>query len=300
MAKPTFFIVGAPKCGTSALFEYLRTHPRVFLARIKEPNFFCSDLDSERKVRSMQEYLRLFRKCQPSRHLAIGEGSVYYLYSRAALRQLLEFQPSARLVVMLRNPVDMVHSFHSQMVYSLRESEPDFQRAWELQSDRRHGRKLPSTGRGAELLQYGEVARFGEQLERLLSFCPRENLHIILLEDLIADPRRTYEEVLGFLRLPSDGKTHFPRVNESKTHRFQRLSRWLGHCPPVLSFLSAHYKKFLGDGTPWANWVSALISRPRQQKKLSGSFRHELIDHFRDDVRKLANLLGRNLDPWTN
>jgi hypothetical protein len=114
--KPNFFIVGAPKCGTTALYEYLQPHPRIFLSRIKEPHYFARDLGSYPRIKTAQEYAGIFAE-STSEHLALGEASVYYLRSAVAIPLIREFNPAARLIAMFRNPVDMVYSLHSQLLY---------------------------------------------------------------------------------------------------------------------------------------------------------------------------------------
>src|SRR5690349_21884975 len=88
--KPNFFIVGAPKCGTTALYEYLRPHPNVFLPRVKEPHFFATDLGTYPAVKTRAAYDRLFADSL-AEHTRVGEASVYYLRSSAALANIREF-----------------------------------------------------------------------------------------------------------------------------------------------------------------------------------------------------------------
>src|SRR5262245_29668254 len=125
MRKPDFFIVGAPKCGTTAIFEYLAPHPEVFLAP-KEPHFFGSDIRSIRQVNEA-EYLKLFGSAE--NELRLGDASVFYFYSNVAPQEIREFSPDARIIISLRNPVDMVYSLHSQLVFSLEDEIEDFETA---------------------------------------------------------------------------------------------------------------------------------------------------------------------------
>ena len=120
MKKPNFFIVGAPRCGTTALSEYLRGHPNVFFSQPKEIGFFATDFPGSRVITRFEDYMALFNDVQPD-HLRVGEGSVWYMYSREAARNIHEYNPKAKLIVMLRNPVDLVHSLHSQLLLSIDE-----------------------------------------------------------------------------------------------------------------------------------------------------------------------------------
>src|SRR5687767_1010670 len=105
MHKPNFFIVGAPKCGTTSLYEYIRVHPEVFMPDRKEPAFFCSDFYKPRRMKE-EEYLSLFREAGSAKW--IGEASTWYLYSDKAREGIKAFCPDARIIIMLRNPVDMM------------------------------------------------------------------------------------------------------------------------------------------------------------------------------------------------
>ena len=194
--RPDFFILGAPKCGTTALSEYLRRHERIFVSTPKEPHYFCDDFDYYYAPgqRTEEHYLRLFEEAGDA-HLAVGEASVWYLYSHTAARRIMEFDPAARVIVMVRNPVELVPSLHSQLRYMLDEVEPDPARAWELQAARARGEGLPATVRVPEFLQYGEAARLGAQVRRVLDTVPREQVKVLVFDDLRADtgdglPRR--------------------------------------------------------------------------------------------------------------
>ncbi len=130
MKTPNFFIVGAPKSGTSALAKYLGEHPHVFMCSPKEPGFYSSDIGSEPKYNSEDSYLKLFSAAREY-HLAIGEASTQYLRSHAAAARIMTRYPNARLVVMLRHPIEVVQSWHSQLLLSYVEHTEDFETAWQ-------------------------------------------------------------------------------------------------------------------------------------------------------------------------
>ncbi len=121
MRVPNFFIVGAPKCGTTALSEYLRHHPNVFFSSQKELNFLNDDLPQEditglHRVSSLSDYLKYFAEANEN-HRAVGEGTPHYLRSRTAIQNILDLNPEARLIAMVRNPVDLVDAFHATRLY---------------------------------------------------------------------------------------------------------------------------------------------------------------------------------------
>jgi hypothetical protein len=225
MNKPNFFIVGAPKCGTTSLGIYLRKHPNVFFCPIKEPNFFCEDFPGIRLVKTQNEYLRLFSKASLD-HIAIGEASTRYLWSSVAIRRIYEFDSRSKIIIMLRNPIDLVYSFHSQCIYSLVENEKDFKKAWKLQERRAAGYDIPTLCvEQAAHLQYKNCGMIGEQVRRVFNIFPRDQVRIFLFEDFINNTLDIYKETLCFLGLRTDGRNYFPRLNESKRHKSLFLAK---------------------------------------------------------------------------
>ncbi len=301
MTRPNFFIVGAPKCGTTALSEYLRGHPRAFLSQPKEPHYFCSDFDYYYAPgrRALDHYLRLFDGAS-SDHLAVGEASVWYLYSMTAIPAIHEFSPEARIIAMVRSPIELVPSLHSQMSYMLDEREPDVEAAWRLQERRAEGAGLPASCRVPEFLLYGPAARLGEQVRRLFDAVPRERVKIIVFDDLRADAGSVYGDVLSFLGLPDDGRRRFAPVNPNKAHRARWLARVTQRPPRPLVAAATGVKRRLG--VERLGLLDRLRERNRsvsRRPEISPAFRRELADYFRDDVAELGELIGRDLSAWT-
>jgi hypothetical protein len=109
MKLPNLFIVGTPSCGTSAPSEYVAYHPNVFVSDLKELNFLNGDLFQKDAIGvhtffSLDEYLEHLAGANEN-HLAVGEGSPQYLHSKVAMQNMLDFNPEARLIVMVGNPV---------------------------------------------------------------------------------------------------------------------------------------------------------------------------------------------------
>jgi len=131
--KPDFFIVGAPKCGTTSMYHYLRQHDQIFMPDEKEPHYFGEDLKKrpDKFIDNEDEYLNLFKDAKPDQKL--GEASTFYLYSKSASREIKEYNPDAKIIIMLRNPIDFLNSLHSQLLFSGNEDEPDFEIAMELE-----------------------------------------------------------------------------------------------------------------------------------------------------------------------
>ena len=298
--KPDFFIVGAPKCGTTALYEYLRPHPRIFMSEIKEPHYFATDLGIYPFIKDVDKYLGLFAGAT-EQHLRLGEASVYYLRSAVAIRNIHQFNPEARILAMFRNPVEMVYSLHSQLLYWSEEVESDFGTAWRLQDRRRQGLDLPPGSKGSFLLQYEEVGRFGSQVERLLSIFPREQVKLILYDDFTASPDQVYNEVIQFLGIPHDGRNEFPRINENKRARLPWLRDFIRKPPPPLQSAYRSFKKAVGEEglNTIKNKVVTLNTVTERRPPLSTALRAELVDAFREEVALLSRLMQRDLSHWT-
>ena len=300
MKPPNFFIVGAPKCGTTALSEYLRTHPNVFFSPDKEPNYCCTDMDDRiRLAHSVDEYLKACFMGANEQHLAVGEGSVSYLSSPTALKNIKEFAPHARIIVMLRRPVEMAYALHSEFLGSLLDDVPEFERAWKLQGERKNGKYIPRTCSMPKVLQYRDMCLLGEQLEYLYSIFSREQVLPILFDDFKSNTPAIYRKVIEFLELPHDGRKDFPAMNENRSLRTSWvftltsfLTRWMDKPYQQL-------KRAMGiKRTGLQSFIGHLNLRKAKRKPLSREMQEVLLDSFRDDIHKLESILTRDLSHW--
>ena len=232
---PNFVIAGAPKCGTTSLATYLGAHSNVFMAVPKEPNFFCEDFPNTREIRTADGYRALFDKVTRE-NKAVGEASTWYLYSQVAARRMHQWNPAMRVIVMVRNPVELVHSLHAQFVYNQIETETDFGTAWGLQDSRAD----------RPFMQYARIGHLAAQLARLTEFFPRNQVKVVVFDDLIRSPGATYQDVLAFLDVPDDGRTSFPALNQSKRLRSSRLARVIRKTPSWLTVPVRLGKRVLG------------------------------------------------------
>ena len=291
MTKPNFFIVGAPKCGTTALHAYLSEHPNVFLARVKEPHYFAPDLNIGKPRKPPSWYFGLFGNVLPE-HTVRGEASVFYSYSSVAIEGLRDLDPDARVVFMVRDPVDLVYSLHGQLLYTGLETESEFERAWRLQSERR--RSPPLGVPEPKLLQYSDVASLGRQLQRILTVFPRSQVKTILFTDMKRSAGEVYRDVLTFLGLPDDGRAEFSAKNVG------RQARWfwpLSKGPQWRRRVKSTLLGTLGEwrGRKAVNLMTWAIRKRRQP--LDPELRTELVEHFQDDVGLLSEVLKKNV-PW--
>lgn len=296
--RPNFFIVGAPKCGTTALSKYLSEHPNIFISGVKEPHYFAEDLPKYRHVTKESDYLSMFDGANAASH-RVGEASVFYLYSKVALEKIKSFDPNARIIVMLRNPLDMVYSMHSQLLYTRDETIANFAMAWSLCGKRKQGQEIPKCCRDEKLLFYDEIGMLGAQIERLLDIFPRDQVKIIFYDDFASNTASVYQDVLGFLGLSFDERTSFPVVNSNKRYRSSLLAQFTKKTPLVLVRNAMRVKSFLGISS-WGvldrlkNINRSIEKRP----PLETDLKTQLADCFRDDIKKLALLTDRDLSVW--
>lgn len=289
MEKPNFFILGAPKCGTTSMDEWLRSHPSVYMAK-KEPHYFNTD-HQNRFITTLNDYQALF-SLVTDQHIAVGETSVRYLYSREAVAGILNYNADAKFIVMLRDPIDMVYSWHNQVYFSDMEDVGDFESAWALQEQRLQGMCIPVRCSEVKMLFYGPVCRLGEQLERLYAQVPAAQIHYLFFDDLKANPGQIYRSVLEFLGVADDGKSDFSVLNPAKTYRIHTLKSvlpWLGKMKAGLG---------ISRGFGILEWVRKKNRIVKKRAPMSMQMRRILIDYFVDDIELLSRLTGRSLDHW--
>ncbi len=203
---PDFFIVGHPKCGTTALYEMLRAHPQVFMPELKEPWYLASDMQprfppprSASPPESLEEYLTLFSAAGDGQR--VGEASSAYLLSRTAAAQIAQLRPDARIIAILREPASFLRSLHLQLLRTHVEADKSLRRAIELEPLRRNGRKVPRRSHRPQLLLYSDHVRYVEQLRRYRDAFPPEQLLILIYDDFRDDNEATVRSVLRFLEV---------------------------------------------------------------------------------------------------
>jgi hypothetical protein len=295
MRRPDFFIVGAPKCGTTALYDYLSQHPDVFVPPTKEIHFFGRDLYSPTYLRDGEKYLSLFAGARDEKR--VGEASVWYLYSKQSAREIKEFSPEARIIIMLRNPVDMIYSLHSQRLYIGTEDIEDFAEALRAEPERKRGLRLPQNPYLIEGLFYREVGKYTDQVQRYLDVFGRERVKVIVYDDFKSDTARIYGEACEFLEVDSGFRPDIRIVNPNKRVRSKAVRALLDNPPPLL--------RTLGKPLTTRPFRHRFLKRLRRlntnfvaRPPLPAELRRELQSEFAPDVERLSRLLERDLTHW--
>ena len=302
---PDFFVVGAPRCGTTAFCRYLARNPQIGFSRPKEPHYFAR-LDHDPSAAELErDYLgRYFAHCT-NEERAIGEGSVSYLYAPEAIGRIRRLNPDARFIAMVRDPLTMLPSYHLRMRFLLQEDEPSFERAWALEPARARGEHVPKRCLDARLLLYSEVAKLGAQVRRLIDVAGRERTHVIVFDDLAADPLGTYRRALAFLGVDDDGQTQFERRYESRMYRYRWLQQLL-YVPAtrggkLIDTVQRRSRRYDRDGAKRKSLIKRLTDFNKVRASpatLSPAMVAAVRERLRPDVDLLSQLLGRDLGHW--
>lgn len=289
---PNLFLVGAPKCGTTWMAACLARHPEIFFSSKKEPLTLATDLTHSKKF-DWLSYEALFEDAQNERY--VGEGSIWYLYSKSAVQEIARMSPDARIIIMIREPVDMIRSLHRQFVKSGNEPIHQLEAALAAEPERKEGLFRLDVGHFPEGLFYREVVRYSRQISRFVETFGPENVHTIIYNDLVTSPVKTADSVFEFLRLsaiPIDAKpvnvggSYYTlgsrKFNKHLNAQLDKCQRFRGILPlPLRSGLHNMMQKVSRyDGTI----KSETATRLRLQ--------------FADERRQLERLLKRDFSMW--
>jgi hypothetical protein len=292
MYKPNLFLVGVPKSGTTSMHDYLGQHPEIFMVPSKEPFYFASDINLSWRIGEKSQYLSLFRSAENSKY--VGESSTGYMYSKVAASNIKKFCPNAKIIVMLRHPVDMIYSWHGHLLLSLEENILDFEEALAAQEDRKQGKRVPEHCEEPKLLLYFDIVKYSEQLKRYLDLFGPDNVHVILFDDFSKKTAITYRQTLDFLEVEPGFEATFEIKNAAKPLPNLALRSFLLKYPALKAPLALFSRKRV----EWVrdNVVGKLTQR--QRKAIKPLVRSRLTKLFEPEIKELGFLLGRDLNHW--
>lgn len=304
--KADFVIVGQPKSGTTALAQFLSEHPSICMSVPKEPGYFATDLIAESdayhqgkqkyfSVRSKDDFDKLFQHAKPQQMR--GEASTIYLYSETAAENIYQHNPDTKIIIMLRNPIDMVHALHMQYVNTTFEDEQDFENALAKETQRQQGNQLPKRARCPSLLFYSERVKYAEQIQRFFDFFPRDQVLILISEEFRNNNTEQYEKVADFLNVDAQFRPRFSTVHGSKAPRSQFMHR-LFHTP----LLKKMAYKMLGAKvyTSLYKAVNKILLKQKARSEIPPRVRTQLAQQYYPEVVKTSELLNRDLNELWN
>jgi hypothetical protein len=276
--------------------HYLEQHPQIAMPAPKEIHCFGKDLRFTFPRITTEEYLSLFRGAPA--HKRIGEASVWYLYSAEAAAEIKEFNPSARIIIMLRNPVDMMYSLYWQRRYNGNEDLEDFASALDAEPDRRRGRRIPSNVSNLMGLYYRDSARFTEQLRRYIRVFGRENIRIIIFDDLRFDMPNIYRETCKFLDVSASWEPDFRVINQAKQPRSTRVRDFLRDPPRGARGILRTLRLTSTRRGGFKGWLRRLNEVHGNIPPMERELRKALQREFMPEVQSLSELVGRDLTDW--
>ena len=301
MSLVNTFIVGMPKAGTTSLHRYLSEHPNTHMAVDKEPHYFSVDLLAEGEaLHGFPKYTRYpTSEAYHSQFVdagtakVIGESSVFYLYSKRAAEEIYKYNPNAKIIISLREPVAFLYSLHSQGLYSGNEIETDFAKALSLESERRAGRSLPSTVHFPSRLYYREHWKLAEQIQRFLDVFPVPQIKVVLFDEFKSNTEEVVRDVMNFLDLDTDHMPSLVNHNANTSMRSKRLARIIQDPSHPVTALS---KKLL----PKPIWkrgkrlLKKINTDHSPRSPLDAQLKQELRAEAQQHVRDLQMLLHQN------
>jgi hypothetical protein len=285
---PNFLILGANKAGTTSLHDYLGQHPDIFMSPVKEPSYFTKagteDVDPEhlgpihrrtqqQVTRTLDDYLSLFEGVQEES--AVGEASTAYLASEVAPERIRTAIPAAKLVAVLRNPVERAFSafaMHVQWGVETRSFADAVAAEIEGGSQNRLGTHYVATG------------LYGQQLRRYLERFKHDQLRIYLYEDLVAEPADLMRDLYGFLGV-DDAFQPDMTVRRNVTRPPTRLDRLPAPVRRARSMIPASIRH-------------RLQGRLRVDLDYDDATRRQLIERYRADILDTAGQIDHDLSSW--
>lgn len=300
MTMPNFLILGAAKAGTTAFYSYLKQHPQVYMSPEKEPHFFAFEGEKlnfdgtagEQEwinygaITDVETYRQQFQGV--SKQIAVGEASTLYLYIPKTPDRIKHYVPDAKLIAMLRNPVDRAYS---AFLYQRRDGfEPITNFAQALREEKTRINK-----NWAPIYHYQQMGFYYVQMKRYFDTFDRTQIKVYLYEDFNTDPISVVQDAFRFLGV---GDTFVPdmslRYNVSGTPKLKALNTFLKEPHPIKFIL----KPLIPEGLRRRLIVSLQNRNLDKPPPLSPELRRQLIDVYREDILKLQDLIQRDLSMW--
>jgi len=295
--KPNLFIVGAAKSGTTSLYRYISKYPEIFFCKPKEPRYFSSKykkfphnglgdyVADNFTIKEESKYLDLFKSVNNKK--IIGEASVDYLYYYNTAYDIKKFSPDAKIIVILRNPIDRAFSAYVHLKGAGRENLP-FEEALKQEKSR-------MSNNYEFIWFYKGVGKYYQQLKTYLEVFGEENVLIILFDELNKDVKSVIKKMMFFLNITPNAiiddhiKYNFSGIPKNKIIDLILKNRKLQHM--VKKVFPAQIVRRIGY---------KMLEKNLKKPIIAEKTRFELIKYFTEDIIMLQNLISRNLSMWLN
>ena len=285
--KVDFFIVGAPKAGTTSLYHYLSEHPQVEMSSQKEPDYFSDKAINEQgmyytknRVNSLAKYESLFVQKES---VVYGEASVSYLFYENVPEDIKKYNPNAKIIIMLRDPIERAFS-HYLMDYRLGLISDSFENVLAKISKHKNAHLFYQ--------QYIEVSKYSKQIQRYLDFFKKENILFIDYEDFKKNVSKTVDQVYNFLNISTEFVADINTKHNTfimPKNKIIRLIYSFVFLRKILTFLFPIYlvKNF-----------RVLLFKTDKKPELLKETRSLLSIIFNDDIKKMEEVLAKNYSKW--
>ncbi len=279
---PNFFIVGAQRCRTTFLYNYLKQIPRVYMSPVKEPGYFSVSINPKLKltkpIRDKKKYLKLFSGVKDE--IAIGEASPSYLWDPKAPKLIHETVPDAKIIMILRDPVERSYS-HYLLGLGLGYQTLPFREAM----------KKALNGLDDYSNRIASTSFYSEQVKRYLNFFKKEQIKIFIFEEFMKDIRKSVREVLDFLEVSSEIPDSVKIVTNTVDVSAGRFTKHLIR-NKVLRLLVRDLIPAEGGSI-----VRKFFSKKTKKPPLSEDDRKFVKEVYKEDAKNLQIILGRHM-PW--
>ncbi len=313
--EPNFFVIGAAKCGTTTLYDFLEHHPEVYMSPIKEPHYFSKDIIKEnfsdeykhylktrnvnledylktnftRKIwewyiEDFNQYLQLFKNVTTEK--AIGEISNGYLFSSVAAAEIKATYPNAKIVMILRNPAERAYSHY---LANVRDGRTTLDFKEELIVDSKKERKGWCISHC-----YNEMGMYYEQVKRFTDIFDKDQIKIYLNDDLKKNPEAVAKDLFTFLELGTSVDIDFhKKQNEARLPKSAGFMKFITQT-------GLKRKIFRAMPIVIQNKIKPLFFKEGKIPKMSNADRAWLFAQFHENILKTQQLIGRDLSSWLN
>ena len=285
--KVDFFIVGAPKAGTTSLYHYLSEHPQVEMSSQKEPDYFSDKAIHEQgmyyaknRVNTLDKYESLFVQKES---VVYGEASVSYLFYENVAEDIKKYNPNAKIIIMLRNPIERAFS-HYLMDYRLGLISDSFENVLAKISKHKNAHLFYQ--------QYIEVSKYSKQIQRYLDFFEKDSILFIDYEDLKINVSKTVDQVYNFLHISTEFAADINTKHNTFTMPKNKVIRLIYSFVFLRKILTFLFPTYLVKN------IRVLLFKSDKKPELLKETRSLLKRIFNDDIKKLEEVLAKNYSKW--
>lgn len=278
---------GTPKCGTTSLAEYLGYCDEICVSSPKEPFHFGSDFTKLSTYIGSEDISRFFSHMKNEKILC--DASTGYIYSEQSLLDIKSKLQKVKLVFVFRNPFEVLPAWYDELIYSFNEDANSLSEAIELEKIRNNGSNIPPSNKAEIFLQYSKVIAYGTNLDFAFRTFGKDNIHVILFEDLISG--RFIEPLSKFIgiNLPN---LPLPKSNERKRHRFKNLSNFIYNPPICASYVYGVRRYFAQNRNKNVEWIKSKLKAQNTDKSTFDITNESFLKHITAEIKIFEKLIN--------